>query len=80
VNPRASGLLEKLLAKSLAEFPLAQRELPFFESGKMIYLSIFYSVGGLMQQRDLESREPKGFRTAGKIAGKVASGVSLGAT
>jgi len=33
-----------------------------------------------MRQRDVESREPKGFRTAGKIAGKVASGVSLGAT
>ena len=46
----------------------------------MICLSIFQSVGGLMQQRDLENREPKGFRTAGRIAGKVTGGVSLGAT
>jgi len=28
----------------------------------------------------LRAREPKGLRTAGRIAGKVASGVSLGAT
>ena len=28
----------------------------------------------------LRAREPKGFGTAARIAGKVASGVSLGAT
>ena len=33
-----------------------------------------------MQQRDLESREPKGLRTAENIASKVAGGISLGTT
>ena len=33
-----------------------------------------------MHQRERESGEPKGFRTAEKIAGKVASGVSFGTT